>query len=64
MKKYRWSLTTLICSWSELVGCLVIVWTILSYGQIVANNIKGNYKLSDWNFIKIMIEMDERINKI
>ena len=56
MKKYRWSLTTLICSWAELLGYIVMIWAIGSYIEIIFKNLHS-VPVSNWNMLKVMINL-------
>jgi hypothetical protein len=49
MKKYHWSLATLLTSWLELASEVGFVWCLASYIEVLAT-----HNPSNWNFFKII----------
>ena len=53
MKKLRWSLWTMLASWSELLGALIITYCGVSYIDVLIRH----SNCASWNLIRIMVEM-------
>lgn len=49
MRKYEWSLATLITSWAELISFIGFMWSLISYIEVLAT-----HNPSSWNLFRII----------
>lgn len=63
MKKMRWSFTKFICNMVTLLSVLVMIWVSLSYFDILLNNSYHNRETSDYNALKIMVNIHNKLEK-
>lgn len=63
MKKMRWSLTTMICSWLELLSVLMMIWVGISYVDVLINNEFNKSQHSDWNAFQIMVDFHNKMER-
>lgn len=44
-------------------GCLLIGWMLISYINVIANNLTTPENIWDWNFFKVMVHFGEMFGK-
>ena len=65
MKKMRWSLTTMVCSWIEVLSVLGMIWMGASWVNTAwTNGYDDGKEPADWNAIKIMVDYHNQIDKM
>ena len=63
MKKMKWSFTKFICNMVTLISVLIMVWMSLSYFDILLNNEYYDRETSDYNALKIMVNIHNKLEK-
>jgi hypothetical protein len=44
-------------------GCLLLGWMLISYINVIANNLTTPEKIWDWNFFKVIVQLGELFHK-
>ena len=60
----KWSLTTLICAWMELLSIVMMVWVGASWVEVISKNSHPNpAPISQYNLLQMMVKADLKISK-
>ena len=65
MKKMKWSLSVMLCSWVELLSVLGMIWVGASWINTVwTNGYDDGREAADWNALKIMLDIHNSMGQI
>lgn len=63
MKKgYKWSLTTLICAWMEVLSVVMMIWIGASWVEVVSKNSNPDSQICEYNLLQMMVNADLKIH--